>query len=48
MFDCMFCENWLIVKVVIGFWLVNLVGDDIYVYVNEICEEIFIMLYMFR
>lgn len=35
MLDCIVGEKWLIVKVVFGFWLVNSVGDDVYLIIDD-------------
>ncbi|RCL02784.1 MAG: 5-methyltetrahydrofolate--homocysteine methyltransferase [Candidatus Tokpelaia sp. JSC188] len=35
MLDQIIAEKWLVPKAVIGFWVANSVGDDIYLYTNE-------------
>lgn len=47
MFDIIIVDNSLEVKGVIGLFLVNCVGDDIEIYVNEECGEIKVVGYYF-
>lgn len=39
-------EKWFKLCVVIGFWFVNCDGDDICLFIDEICDMLLVMLYM--